>query len=143
MPIGRALGPAPAGVGGCTQYRNYHYRSAPPAGKAIGPGGRDRWAGYQYPGARAVGRGRASGQRTGPAGGGVGMGLLSEFKEFALKGSVVDLAVGVIIGAGFGKIVNSLVGDVLMPPIGSVIGGVGLCEMSVRLPWAAREGTSG
>src|SRR5262245_38705902 len=52
------------------------------------------------------------------------MSLLKEFKEFALRGNVVDLAVGVIIGAAFGNIVNSLVKDVLMPPIGYVTGGV-------------------
>ena len=48
------------------------------------------------------------------------MSLLSEFKEFALKGNVVDLAIGVIIGAAFGPIVTSLVNDILMPPIGLV-----------------------
>ncbi|MES2629157.1 MAG: large-conductance mechanosensitive channel protein MscL [Bacteroidota bacterium] len=52
------------------------------------------------------------------------MSFVSEFKEFALKGNVVDLAVGIIIGAEFGKIVNSLVNDVIMPPIGFLIGGV-------------------
>ena len=51
------------------------------------------------------------------------MGLASEFKEFAMKGNVVDLAVGVIIGAAFGKIVSSMVGDVFMPALGKVIGG--------------------
>lgn len=50
--------------------------------------------------------------------------ILSEFKEFALKGNALDLAVGIIIGAAFGKIVSSLVNDVLMPPIGALIGGV-------------------
>lgn len=50
------------------------------------------------------------------------MGMLQEFKEFAVKGNVVDLAVGVIIGAAFGKIVDSLVGDIVMPLIGAVIG---------------------
>ena len=52
------------------------------------------------------------------------MSILKEFKEFAVKGNVVDLAVGLIIGAEFGKIVNSLVNDVIMPPIGLIIGGV-------------------
>lgn len=52
------------------------------------------------------------------------MGLVSEFKEFAVKGNVIDLAVGLIIGAEFGKIVNSLVQDVIMPPIGLLIGNV-------------------
>lgn len=50
------------------------------------------------------------------------MGMLQEFKEFAVKGNVIDLAVGVIIGAAFGKIVDSLVGDVIMPTIGAVVG---------------------
>ena len=48
--------------------------------------------------------------------------MLKEFKEFAMKGNVLDLAVGVIIGAAFGKIVNSLVNDVIMPPIGLLVG---------------------
>jgi large conductance mechanosensitive channel len=52
------------------------------------------------------------------------MAMMQEFKEFAMKGNVVDLAVGVIIGAAFGKIVTSLVNDVLMPPIGMLMGGV-------------------
>ncbi len=52
------------------------------------------------------------------------MGFVSEFKEFALKGNVVDMAVGVIIGAAFGKIVNSLVQDILMPPLGMLVAGV-------------------
>jgi len=52
------------------------------------------------------------------------MGLVKEFKEFAMKGSVVDLAVGVIIGGAFGKIVTSFVNDVLMPPLGVLLGGV-------------------
>ena len=52
------------------------------------------------------------------------MGMLQEFKEFAMRGNVVDLAVGVVIGAAFGKIVTSLVNDVIMPPIGWLIGGV-------------------
>ena len=52
------------------------------------------------------------------------MGMLKEFKEFAVKGSVVDLAIGVIVGASFGKIVTSLVEQVIMPPIGLLLGGV-------------------
>jgi len=52
------------------------------------------------------------------------MSILKEFKEFAMRGSVVDLAVGVVIGAAFGKIVTSLVNDIIMPPIGKVTGGV-------------------
>lgn len=52
------------------------------------------------------------------------MGMMQEFKEFAVKGNVIDLAVGLIIGAEFGKIVNSLVTDVIMPPIGLILGNV-------------------
>jgi len=52
------------------------------------------------------------------------MGMMSEFREFAMKGNVVDLAVGVIIGGAFGKIVDSLVADVIMPPIGRMFGGL-------------------
>ena len=61
------------------------------------------------------------------------MGLAKEFKEFAMKGSVVDLAIGVIIGAAFGKIVTSLVEDIIMPPIGKVIGGVNFSDLAVSL----------
>jgi len=59
------------------------------------------------------------------------MGFVQEFKEFAMKGNVVDMAVGIIIGAEFGKIVNSLVNDVLMPPLGYVIGGVNFTELKL------------
>lgn len=52
------------------------------------------------------------------------MGMLSEFKQFAMRGNVIDLAVGVVIGAAFGKIVTALVNEVIMPPIGLAIGGV-------------------
>lgn len=58
---------------------------------------------------------------------------LSEFREFALKGNVVDLAVGVIIGAAFGKIVSALVENVLMPPIGFVLGGVDFKDLAINL----------
>ncbi len=61
------------------------------------------------------------------------MGLAAEFKEFAMKGNVVDLAVGVIIGGAFGKIVSSLVGDVIMPPLGKVIGGVNFSDLAFSL----------
>lgn len=62
------------------------------------------------------------------------MSLMSEFREFALKGNVVDLAVGVIVGAAFGKIVDSLVKNLLMPPIGYMIGGVNFNELAINLP---------
>ncbi len=61
------------------------------------------------------------------------MSMLSEFKEFAVKGNVVDMAVGVIIGAAFGKIVTSLVGDVIMPPIGVMMGGVDFSNLAIVL----------
>jgi large conductance mechanosensitive channel len=61
------------------------------------------------------------------------MSLGKEFKEFAMKGSVVDLAIGVIIGAAFGKIVTSLVEDVIMPPLGKVIGGVNFSDLALSL----------
>ncbi len=61
------------------------------------------------------------------------MGMMQEFKEFALKGNFVDLAVGVIIGGAFGKIVDSLVNNILMPPIGFLIGGVDFKDLSVKL----------
>jgi large conductance mechanosensitive channel len=57
----------------------------------------------------------------------------TEFKEFAMKGNVVDLAVGVIIGAAFGKIVSSFVGDVIMPPLGLLIGGINFSDLAVTL----------
>ena len=61
------------------------------------------------------------------------MSVLSEFKAFAVKGNVVDMAVGIIIGAAFGKIVSSFVGDVVMPPIGMLIGGVDFSSLAVTL----------
>lgn len=61
------------------------------------------------------------------------MSLVSEFKAFAMRGSVVDLAVGVIIGAAFGKIVTALVDNVLMPPIGYLIGGVDFSDLVLRI----------
>jgi len=57
------------------------------------------------------------------------MGLLKEFKDFAMRGNVIDLAVGVIIGGAFGKIVASLVADVIMPPIGLLVGGVNFIDL--------------
>jgi large conductance mechanosensitive channel len=61
------------------------------------------------------------------------VGIGAEFKEFAMKGNVVDLAVGVIIGAAFGKIVSSLVGDVFMPTLGKLIGGFNFSDLAVAL----------
>ena len=59
------------------------------------------------------------------------MKLVDEFKSFAMKGSVVDLAVGIIIGAAFGRIVSSLVNDIIMPPLGLIIGGVNFTDLKV------------
>ena len=61
------------------------------------------------------------------------MGMIQEFKAFAIKGNVVDMAVGVIIGVAFGKIVSSLVTDVVMPPIGVLLGGVDFSKLAVTL----------
>ncbi len=61
------------------------------------------------------------------------MSVIKEFREFAMKGNVVDMAVGIIIGAGFGKIVTSLVGDVIMPPIGLLLGGVNFSHLNIKL----------
>ena len=66
--------------------------------------------------------------------------MLKEFKEFALKGNVLDLAVGVVIGAAFGKIVDSLVKDVIMPPIGLLMGGVDFSNMFAVLKQGATAG---
>jgi large conductance mechanosensitive channel len=61
------------------------------------------------------------------------MGIGQEFKEFAMKGNVVDLAVGVVIGGAFGKIVSSFVADVIMPPLGKAIGGVNFSDLGTSL----------
>ncbi len=64
------------------------------------------------------------------------MSVISEFKAFAVKGNVVDMAVGIIIGAAFGKIVSSFVGDVIMPPLGLLIGGVDFSDLAIVLKQA-------
>lgn len=61
------------------------------------------------------------------------MKIIDEFKEFAIKGNVVDMAVGIIIGGAFGKIVSSFVADVIMPPLGLLIGGVNFTDLSIVL----------
>jgi len=70
------------------------------------------------------------------------MSMIKEFKEFAMKGNVVDLAVGVIIGGAFGKIVTSMVNDVLMPPIGKLMGGVNFSDLFINLDAAKGPFTS-
>lgn len=67
------------------------------------------------------------------------MSMMSEFREFAMRGNVVDMAVGIVIGAAFGKIVSSFVNDVLMPPLGLAIGGVDFSELAVTLKQAVGE----
>jgi len=67
------------------------------------------------------------------------MSLLSEFKEFAVKGNVVDMAVGIIVGGAFGKIVSSFVGDVVMPPLGMLMGGVNFNDLALVLKEAQGE----
>lgn len=63
--------------------------------------------------------------------------FLNEFKQFAMRGNVIDLAVGVIIGAAFSKITSSLVGDIIMPPIGALIGGVNFTDLVITLKQAS------
>ena len=67
------------------------------------------------------------------------MGMMQEFKEFAVKGNVVDMAVGIIIGAAFGKIVSSFVADVIMPPIGVLVGGVDFSNLAITIKEAAGD----
>ena len=67
------------------------------------------------------------------------MALLDDFKKFAIRGNVVDVAVGVVIGAAFGKIVTSFVNDVLMPPLGMLLGGVNFSNLAVTLKAAEGE----
>ncbi len=67
------------------------------------------------------------------------MGMMSEFKDFAMKGNVVDMAVGIIIGGAFGKIISSFVADVIMPPIGLAMGGVNFTDLAVTLQEASGD----
>lgn len=69
------------------------------------------------------------------------MGMLQEFREFAVKGNMIDMAVGVIIGGAFGKIVSSIVADVIMPPIGMLTGGVNFTDIKLKLKDAAVDAT--
>lgn len=68
------------------------------------------------------------------------MGLISEFRDFIIKGNAIDLAVGIIIGAAFGGVVNSLVNDIIMPPIGVAMGGVDFSDLAVKLQDARKAG---
>lgn len=67
------------------------------------------------------------------------MGMMQEFKKFAMRGNVVDMAVGIIIGGAFGKIVSSFVADVIMPPIGILIGGVDFSKLAITLKGAVGD----
>ena len=67
------------------------------------------------------------------------MSMMKEFRDFAMRGNVVDMAVGIVIGGAFGKIVTSFVNDVLMPPIGMAIGGVDFSDLAITLKEAAGE----
>jgi large conductance mechanosensitive channel len=68
------------------------------------------------------------------------MGFISEFKAFAMRGNVMDMAIGIVIGAAFGKIVSSFVKDVVMPPIGMITGGVDFSDMKMTLKEAVVDG---
>ena len=70
------------------------------------------------------------------------MGIVKEFKEFAARGNVVDMAVGIVIGASFGKIVSSFVADVIMPPLGLLVGGVDFSGLKLTLKDATTSGPS-
>jgi large conductance mechanosensitive channel len=67
------------------------------------------------------------------------MSMMSEFREFAMRGNVVDMAVGIVIGGAFGKIVSSFVSDVLMPPIGMALGGVDFSQLAITLQEASGD----
>ena len=69
------------------------------------------------------------------------MGLLKEFRDFAVKGNALDMAVGIIIGAAFGKVVTSLVNDIIMPPIGMLLGGVDFKMLELKLKQASTSPT--
>jgi len=67
------------------------------------------------------------------------MSMMQEFKKFAMRGNVMDMAIGIVIGAAFGKIVSSIVADVIMPPIGMILGGVDFASLAITL----KEGSEG
>ncbi len=67
------------------------------------------------------------------------MGMMSEFKDFAVKGNVIDMAVGIVIGGAFGKVVTSFVNDIIMPPIGMLIGGVDFSDLGLVLQEATAD----
>ena len=67
------------------------------------------------------------------------MGMMDEFKDFAMRGNVVDMAVGIVVGGAFGKITTSFVNDVLMPPVGMLLGGVDFSDLALTLQEAQGE----
>jgi len=69
--------------------------------------------------------------------------MIKEFKDFAMKGNVIDLAVGIIIGAAFGKIVSSVVNDVIMPPIGLMVGGINFTDIKITMKDAITDPATG
>ncbi|MEI7492899.1 MAG: large-conductance mechanosensitive channel protein MscL [Bacteroidota bacterium] len=71
------------------------------------------------------------------------MSMLKEFKDFAMKGNVIDLAVGIIIGAAFGKIVSSVVNDIIMPPIGLMVGGINFTDIRIIMKDAITDPATG
>jgi len=70
------------------------------------------------------------------------MSVMGEFKKFAMRGNVVDMAVGIILGGAFGKIVSSVVADVVMPPVGLILGGVEFSDLSITLKEASEGATA-
>ena len=71
------------------------------------------------------------------------MSMMKEFRDFAMKGNVIDLAVGIIIGAAFGKIVSSVVSDVIMPPIGLLVGGINFTDIKITMKDAITDPATG
>ena len=71
------------------------------------------------------------------------MGMIKEFKEFAMRGNVMDMAVGVVIGGAFGKIVSSVVADIIMPPLGILVGGVNFTDLTLVLKQASVDAATG
>jgi len=71
------------------------------------------------------------------------MSMLKEFRDFAMKGNVIDLAVGIIIGAAFGKIVSSIVNDIIMPPIGLLVGGINFTDIKIIMKDAVSDPATG
>ena len=69
------------------------------------------------------------------------MGILKEFKQFAMRGNVIDMAVGIVIGSAFGKVVTSLVNDIIMPPIGLLLNGVNFTDLKITIKEATTDAT--